>query len=89
MNIDWLPWAIRAVLIIVGIIAAIMVGTRRKKYYWGLFVIGITALVMGVILLVVSLITGLSFDMGLFLTVAGAIILIIGLIVRNRLKKNR
>ncbi len=89
MSMDLLPWVIRAVLIVVGIVVAIMVGTRKKKYYWGVFVIGITASIMGVILLVVSLITGLSFDMGLFLSAAGVIILITGLVIRNRWEKNR
>jgi len=92
---DLLPWVIRAVLIVVGIIVAIMVWKRKKegryqeRYYFGFFVIGITAFIMGVILLIVSFITDLSFGFGLFLTAAGAISLIIGLVIRNIWKKNR
>ena len=85
---DWLLWVVRAVLIAAGIIASIMVWKGKKKYYWGLFVIGIAAFIMGLILLIVSFITGLLSDFGLFLAVAGAIILIIALIVRSRSKKN-
>jgi len=86
---DLLPWVIRAVLIVVGIVVAIMVGTRKKKYYWGVFVIGITALIMGVILLIVSFITDLSLFYALYLIAAGAIAIIIGLVIRNRWEKNR
>ena len=86
---DWVPWVIRAVLIVVGIIVAIVVGKTKKEYYFGIFVIGITAFTMGVILLIVSFITDLSFGYDLFLIVAGAIILIIGLVARKIWKKNR
>jgi len=89
MAMDWVPWVIRAVLIVVGIIVAIMVGKRKKEYYFGIIIIGITAFVMGVILLILSSITALFWDIGLFLTAAGAISLIIGLVIRNRGKKNR
>jgi len=89
MSMDWVPWVIRAVLIVVGIIMAIMVGKRKKGYYFGIIVIGITAFIMGVILLIVSLITDLFWDYGLYLTAAGAISLIIGLVIRNRWEKNR
>ena len=86
---DWVPWVIRAVLIVVGIILAIMVGKRKKGYYFGIIVIGITAFIMGVILLIVSFITDLSFFYSLYLIAAGAIGIIIGLVVRNRWEKNR
>ncbi len=86
---DWLLWVIRAVLIVVGIIAAIMVGKRKKRYYFGVFVIGITALILGVILLIVSFITDLSLFYALYLIAAGAIAIIIGLVVRNIWEKNR
>ena len=89
MNMDWLLWIVRAIIIIVGIIAAIMVLKRKKKYYFGVFIIGITAFIMGVILLIVSFITDLLFDYGWFLTAAGAIALIIGLVIRNIWEKNR
>ncbi len=67
MSMDWVPWVIRAVLIVVGI----------------------TAFIMGVILLIVSFMTDLSFDYDLFLTAAGAIGIIIGLVVRKIWEKNR
>ena len=94
MSIDWVPWVIRAILIIVGIAMAIMVSKRKREgiyqgqYYIGIFVIGITAFTMGVILLIVSFITNLLFDYGLFLIVAGVIALLIGLVARKIWKKN-
>ena len=94
MSMDWVPWVIRAVLIVVGIVAAIMVwkgkkeGRFQERYYFSFFVIGTTASIMGVILLIVSFTTDLFWDYGLFLTAAGAIILIIGLVIRNIWKKN-
>ena len=94
MWMDLLPWVIRAVLIVVGIILAIMIWKGKKEgryqeYSLRFFVIGSTAFVMGVILLIVSSATGLFFDLGEFLTAAGAIILIIGLAIRNIWEKNR
>jgi len=95
MNMDLVPWVIRAVLIVVGITMAIMVSKRKREgiyqgqYYIGIFVIGITAFTMGVILLIVSFITNLLFDYGLFLIVAGVIALLIGLVARKIWKKNR
>jgi len=91
---DWVPWVIRGVLIVVGITMVIM-GSKRKRegiyqgqYYIGIFVIGITAFTMGVILLIVSSITNLLFDYSLFLIVAGVIALLIGLAARKIWKKN-
>jgi len=92
---DWVPWVIRAVLIVVGIIVAIMVSKRKREgiyqgqYYIGIIVIGITAFTMGVILLIVSFITGLSFFYSLYLISVGAIAIIIGLVARKIWKKNR
>ena len=91
---EWVPWVIRAILIVVGLILAIIIWEAKKEgryqeYSFRFFVIGITAFIMGVILLIVSFITDLSFDLGLFLTAAGAIGIIIGLVIRNRWKKNR
>ena len=57
---DWLLWVVRAVLIVVGIILAIMVWKGKKGYSFRFLTIGITAFIMGVILLIVSLITDLS-----------------------------
>ena len=90
---DLLPWVIRAVLIVVGIMLAIMIWKGKKEgryqeYSFRFFVIGITAFIMGVILLIVSFITDLLFDYSLFLTAAGAISIIIGLVIRNIRKKN-
>ncbi len=92
---DWVPWVIRAVLIVVGIITVIMVSKRKREgiyqgqYYIGIFVIGITAFTMGVILLIVSFITDLSLFYGLYLTAVGVIALLIGLVARKTWKKNR
>ena len=92
---DWLLWVIRAVIIVVGIIMVIMVLKRKREgiyqgqYYIGIFVIGITAFILGVILLIVSFMTDLSFFYGLYLTTVGAIAPIIGLVARKIWKKNR
>jgi uncharacterized membrane protein HdeD (DUF308 family) len=93
MSIDLLPWVIRAILIVVGIILAIMIwkGKKEGRYQrinFRFFVIGTTALIMGVILLIVSSITDLSFDYAWILTAAGAIVIIIGLFIRNTWEKN-
>ncbi len=85
---DWLLWVIRAVIIVVGIIMAIMVGKRKWKYYFGIIIVGITVFTMGIILLIVSLITDLSLFYALYLIAAGAIAIIIGLVVRNIWEKN-
>ncbi|MFC1919151.1 hypothetical protein ACFLWW_04205 [Chloroflexota bacterium] len=94
MSMDWVPWIIRAILIVVGIAVVIMVLKRKREgiyqgqYYIGIFVIGITAFTMGVILLIVSFITKLLFDYSLFLIVVGVIALLIGLVARKIWKKN-
>ena len=59
---DWLLWIVRAVLIIVGIVLAIIIwkGKREGKYQGyslRFLTIGITALILGLILLIVSSIT--------------------------------
>ena len=94
MNMDLLPWVIRAILIVVAIILATIIWKGKKEgryqeYYFRFFVIGTTAFIMGVILLILSFITDLVFGYGLYLTAAGAIILIIGLVIRNTWEKNR
>jgi len=92
---DWLLWVIRAVIIVVGIIMVIMVLKRKREgiyqgqYYIGIFVIGITAFILGVILLMVSFITDLSLFYALYLIAAGAIAIIIGLVARKIWKKHR
>ncbi len=91
---DWVPWVIRAVIIVVAIILAIIIWKGKKEgryqeYSFRFFAIGITAFIMGVILLIVSFITDLSFFYSLYLIAAGAIGIIIGLVVRNRWEKNR
>ena len=86
---DWLLWVVRAVLIVVGIILVIMVWKGKKGYSFRFFTIGITALILGVILLIVSFITDLSFFYSLYLIAVGAIGIIIGLVIRNRWEKNR
>ncbi len=91
---DWVPWVIRAVLIVVGIILAIIIWKGKKEgryqeYSLRFFVIGITAFSIGVILLIVSFITDLVFGYIWFLTTAGAIFIIIGLVIRSIWEKNR
>jgi len=91
---DLLPWVIRAVLIVVGIILVIIIWKGKKEgryqeYSFRFFTIGITAFILGVILLIVSFITDLSFGYGLYLIAAGAIGIIIGLVFRNIWEKNR
>ena len=89
MNLDWVQWVIRVILIVVGIAMVIVVSKRKKEgiyqgqYYIGIIVIGSTALTMGVILLIVSSITNLLFDYSVFLIVAGIIALLIGLVARK------
>lgn len=94
MNLDWVPWVIRAVLIVVGIIMVIIISKRKREgiyqgqYYIGIFAIGITAFTIGAILLTVSFITNLFFDYSLFLIVSGAIVFLIGLVARKIWNKN-
>ena len=93
MNLDWILWVIRGVLIAVGIIMVIIVSKRKKEgiyqgqYYIGILVIGITAFTIGIITLIVSLITNLVFDYSLFLIVVGVITFLIGLVARKIWKK--
>ena len=93
MSAEWVPWVIRAVLIVVGIVTIIMIFKRKREgiyqgqYYIGIFVIGITALILGIILLIVNFITNLFFDYGLFLIVTGVIALLLGLLARQIWKK--
>ena len=95
MNMDWLLWVIRAVLIVVGIIMVIIVSKRKREgiyqgqYYIGIFVVGITAFILGVILGIVSFITDLSLFYGSYLTAVGVIGIIVGLVARKIWKKNR
>ena len=94
MGMDWLLWIVRAVIIIVAIILVIVIWKGKKegryqKYSLRFFTIGITAFIMGVILLIVSFITDLSSFYGFYLIAAGAIGVIIGLVIRNIWEKNR
>jgi len=94
MNINLFLWFIRAIIIIVGIITAIMVwkGKKRGRYQelsFRFFAIGIPVFIIGVILLILSFITAQFFDYGLFLTVAGSIAIIVGLIIRRIWEKSR
>ena len=52
MSMDLLPWVIRAILIVEGIILAIMIWKGKKegryqRYDFRFFVIGTTAFIMG------------------------------------------
>ena len=94
MNMDILLWGVRALLIAVGIVLAIVIWKGRKegryqRYSLRFFIIGIAAFILGIILLIVSSVTDLPFDSGLYLTVAGIISLIIGLVIRNIWEKSR
>ena len=63
---------------------------RYQELHFRFFAIGIPVFVMGIFLLMLSFMTDLSFyDYGLFLTVAGAISVMIGLVIRNIWQKNR
>ncbi len=86
MSMDWVVWVIRAIIIVVAIIVAIIVG--KRKYYFGIIVVGITAFIMGVIFLIISSITDLRFDYSLYLTATGVIVILTGWVLRNRGKKN-
>ena len=86
---DWLLWVVRAIIIVVGIILVIMVWKGKKGYSFRFLTIGITIFILGAILLIVSFITDLSLFYGLYLTAAGAIAVIIGLVIRNIWEKNR
>ena len=93
MNIDFVPWVIRSLLIIVGVILVVMIWKGKKagryqEYSLRFFTIGITAFIMGIILLVVSSITDLLFDYSPFLTITGAIAITIGLVIRNIWEKS-
>ena len=93
MSEDSILWVVRAILVAVGIIMTILVwkgkkeGRFHERYYLAFIVIGITAFTLGVILLVSSLVTDLTSFYGWYLTAAGAIALIIGLVYRNMWKK--
>ena len=94
MSMDWLLWVVRAIIIVVGIIMVIIIWKGKKegryqKYSLRFFVIGTTAFILGVILLIVYLITDLLLFYGLYLTAVGAIGIIIGLVIRNIWEKNR
>ena len=91
---DWLLWVIRAVIIVVGIILAIIIWKGKKEgryqeYSLRFFVIGTTVFILGAILLLVSFITDLSLFYGLYLTAVGVIAIIIGLVIRKIWEKNR
>ena len=90
---DWLLWIVRAVIIAVGIILARIIWKgkregRYQRYSFRFYIMGITAFILGVILLVVSSITDLSFFYGFYLTGTGAICLIIGLVIRSMWEKS-
>ncbi|MFC1963500.1 hypothetical protein ACFLVL_02645 [Chloroflexota bacterium] len=85
---DWLLWVVRAILIVVGIIVIKQVWQGKKGYSFRFITIGITAFILGVILLIVSSLTDLSMFYPLYLIGVGAISLIIGLVIRYTLEKN-
>ena len=91
---DWLLWVVRGILIVVGIILAIVIwkGKKEGRYQqinFRFFIIGITASILGIILLVISSVTDLSLFYGLYLISVGVICIIIGLVIRKTWEKNR
>ena len=94
MSMDWVPWVIRAVLIVVGIIMTIMVSKRKREgiyqgqYYIGIFGVAITVFILGIVLLIVSAITDLPLFSGSYLIVVGVISTIVGLVARSIWKKH-
>jgi uncharacterized membrane protein HdeD (DUF308 family) len=72
----------------------IMVMKRKKEgiyqgqYYIGIFVVGITAFILGVICLIVSSVTNLSLFYGSYLTAVGVIAIIVGSVVRKIWEKH-
>jgi len=91
---DWLLWVIRAIIIIVAIILVIIILKGKKegryqKYSLRFFVIGSTAFILGLFLLIVSFITDLLLFYGLYLIAVGAICIIIGLVIRSIWEKKR
>ena len=61
----------------------------KTEYSFRFLTIGITAFILGVILLIASVMTDLSISSGLFLVIVGAIVSMIGLVVRNIWETNR
>ena len=93
MNMDLLVWIIRAIIIIIGIITAIIVwkgkkGGRYQELSFRFFAIGIPIFIIGIILLIVSFITDLSLFYALYLIAGGVIAFLIGLVARKIWKKN-
>jgi len=86
---DILLWGVRAVLIALGIVLVIMLVKRRREgrfweqYYFSFFAIGITAFILGGILLIAASLTDLSYFYGFYITTAGTISLVIGWVIRN------
>jgi uncharacterized protein involved in response to NO len=91
---EWVPWVIRAVLIVVGIILVMGVLKRKKEgiyqgqYYIGIFGVAITCFILGIILLIVSFVTDVSLFYALYLISIGAIGSIVGLVARTIWKKH-
>ena len=91
---DWLLWVVRAVIIVVAIILAIKIWKGKKEgryqeYSLRFLTIGITALILGVILLIVYVIKDLFLFHAWYLIGVGAIVSIIGLVIRNTRERKR
>lgn len=86
---DWVLWVVRAILIIVGFIVLIMIQKGKKGLSFRFYSIGVTAFTLGVILLILSYITGPFWFAGLYLATVGSIIFIIGLVIRNTTWENK
>ena len=94
MAMDWVPWVVQAIIIVVGIIMVIVVLKRKREgiyqgqYYIGIFGIAIMCFTLGIILLIISLITDLPLFLGLYLISVGAVGSIVGLVARKIWKKH-
>jgi len=90
---DWVPWVIRAVLIVVGIILAIIIWKGKKEgkpqaEYRTFFTLGVTWVPFSIVLMMVSFIFQIPFWIVTPILVIGVVYLIIGLKNRDKWKKN-
>ncbi|MCP4679868.1 MAG: hypothetical protein GY854_31120 [Deltaproteobacteria bacterium] len=85
-DIDWVQWVVRAVIITVGVVLAVVIVRGRKEgkhqqYSLRFFVIGATALILGLVLRLVSVFSGPNLGYDTFLIIAGAIIILVGVAI--------
>lgn len=93
---EWLliSVAIVAVLVVVGILLTLVVWKKRKEVkleetnYRAFFIMGIAFFPTGLVFMIISFLSDISFVIGLPLFSMGLIYLIIGLANRDKWKKN-